>query len=248
MKKIYRILLIALMIFCVFTNSSCKNKKTTTEADNTTTIKTNTKEYRVEYYFETENGYVLDDTKTKILTGDVDKTVTHPREEFDGYVYESSHKSNVIRGRVKEDGSLVLKAYYSYDYTGRITFQSDSDKIDLIKGESTKLNVKVLLDDKEVTDGVFYESSYKAVTIDENGMMEGRMRGEAEISVSYKNISKSFVATVYDAFIENEEDWWGIYEHLSYWYKFSNDIVLSESSVEHFTIPESEDQEKFDGF
>ena len=248
MKKIYRILLITLMIFCVFTNSSCKNKKTTTEADNTTTIKTNTKEYRVEYYFETENGYVLDDTKTKILTGDVDKTVTHPREEFDGYVYESSHKSNVVRGRVKEDGSLVLKAYYSYDYTGRIAFQSDLDKIDLIKGESTKLNVKVLLDNKEVTDGVLYESSYKAVTIDENGMMEGRMRGEAEISVSYKNISKSFVATVYDAFIENEEDWWGIYEHLSYWYKFSNDVVLSESSVEHFTIPESEDQEKVDGF
>ena len=194
--KTFKALTVLLILLAGLSLFGCK-KKTNGVTTSTTSQISSEASYRVEYYFESEDGYSIDESKTQILTGEINKTVIHPKQSFTGYAFESGNKSNVIRGKVLEDGSLVLKAYYTLDYTGRITFECDyEDGIDLIKGEETQIEIDVLLDGVKVTDGISYASSYKAVTISDSGLMEGRMRGESEISVTYKNISKSLRSNI----------------------------------------------------
>ncbi len=201
--------------------------------------------YKTEYYLEGDDGnYALSAEHGETLTGDVGSTVTIDRKEIEGYVFESSNPNNVVRGTVAADGSLVLKAYYSLDYTGKVTFVSEYEDnvVDILKDSETQLEVKVMVNGEEMTEGVTYESSDPYVSIDENGMMEGRMRGESDITVTYKNVSETFHATVYDAFIDSEEDWWAVYDHLSYWYKFTDDVTLTDGGqVEHFTVADDPD-------
>ena len=205
--------------------------------------------YSMEYYLEDDDGYALDATKSEQKSGAVGATVTIEKKEIAGYVFESDNKNNVVRGKVLEDGSLVLKAYYSKDYTGLVEFETETeDSIDLLKGSQSRLDVAVKVNGKAVTKGVKYASSYKVVDIDENGMMSAKMRGEADVSVSYKNVSKTFHVTVYDAFIETEEDWWKVYDHLGYWYKLTADVTLSENSVEHLTVPAQGDKAEEPGW
>lgn len=206
--------------------------------------------YKTEYYLEGDDGnYALSAEHGETLTGDVGSTVTIDRKEIEGYVFESSNPNNVVRGTVAADGSLVLKAYYSLDYTGKVTFVSEYEDnvVDILKDSETQLEVKVMVNGEEVTDGVTYESSDPYVSIDENGMMEGRMRGESDITVTYKNVSETYHATVYDAFIDSEEDWWAVYDHLSYWYKFTADVTLTDGGqVEHFTVADDPDTSDVD--
>ncbi len=201
--------------------------------------------YKTEYYLEGDDGnYALSAEHGETLTGDVGSTVTIDRKEIEGYVFESSNPNNVVRGTVAADGSLVLKAYYSLDYTGKVTFVSEYEDnvVDILKDSETQLEVKVMVNGEEMTEGVTYESSDPYVSIDENGMMEGRMRGESDITVTYKNVSETYHATVYDAFIDSEEDWWAVYDHLSYWYKFTADVTLTDGGqVEHFTVADDPD-------
>ena len=201
--------------------------------------------YKTEYYLEGDDGnYALSAEHGETLTGDVGSTVTIDRKEIEGYVFESSNPNNVVRGTVAADGSLVLKAYYSLDYTGKVTFVSEYEDnvVDILKDSETQLDVKVMVNGEEMTEGVTYESSDPYVSIDENGMMEGRMRGESDITVTYKNVSETYHATVYDAFIDSEEDWWAVYDHLSYWYKFTADVTLTDGGqVEHFTVADDPD-------
>lgn len=206
--------------------------------------------YKTEYYLEGDDGnYALSAEHGETLTGDVGSTVTIDRKEIEGYVFESSNPNNVVRGTVAADGSLVLKAYYSLDYTGKVTFVSEYEDnvVDILKDSETQLEVKVMVNGEEVTEGVTYESSDPYVSIDENGMMEGRMRGESDITVTYKNVSETYHATVYDAFIDSEEDWWAVYDHLSYWYKFTADVTLTDGGqVEHFTVADDPDTSDVD--
>ena len=135
----------------------------------------------MEYYLEDDDGYALDATKSEQKSGTVGATVTIEKKEIAGYVFESDNKNNVVRGKVLEDGSLVLKAYYSKDYTGLVEFETETeDSIDLLKGSQSRLDVAVKVNGKAVTKGVKYASSYKVVDIDENGMMSAKMRGEAD--------------------------------------------------------------------
>ncbi len=235
-----------MMFLLTVTVSGCK---ITSSPQTTTANGSQEATYKIEHYFEGETGYIVDDTRTETKSGKVGQTATAKALTVSGYAFESENRNNVIRGRIKEDGSLVLKLYYSKDYTGRVEFVSTSGfDFDIIKGETAKLDVKVLVDGNEVTDGIVYSSSYKGVSIDENGLMEGKMRGASEVSVSYKNVSKVYDVSVYDAYIETEEDWWDVYEHLSYWYKLKNDIVLSENVIEHFTEKDEEGKTTFEGF
>lgn len=194
--------------------------------------------YKTEYYLESDDGYALDVSRSETLEGKVGDTVTIERKTIDGYVFESANTSNVLRGRILEDGSLVLKAYYSKDYTGLVTFERESDEaIDIIKGSETPLGVTVKVNGVAVTGGVTYQSSYKVVTVDENGTLKANMRGEAEITVTYKNVSETYPVTVWDGFIATEADWWAIYDHPTYWYKFTADVTLTQNTIDHFAVP-----------
>ncbi|MFQ7699903.1 MAG: MucBP domain-containing protein [Christensenellaceae bacterium] len=250
MKKLTKLLAgAALTCTMIFAAACGPTGNTSTGGDSGTSVEKTTATYRMEYYLEGDNGYELDATKTEEKSGEVGTTATIEKKEIDGYIFESDHKSNVVRGKILADNSLVLKAYYSKDYTGRVVFETElEDSIDILKGGETTLAVTVKVNGEAVTEGVNYTSSYKVVDIDENGVMTGKMRGEADVSVSYKNVSKTFHVTVYDAYIATEEDWWGIYDHLGYWYKLTADITLSESSVEHFTVPAEGDKAEEPGW
>ncbi len=234
MKKRLTLVLSMLLALCAVFMVACDNKKPD-DGDGTTPA--TTASYTTEYWLENDDGtYAKSDTHGETLTGNVGETVKITQKEIDGYYFDGDNKSNVLRGSVLEDGSLVLKAYYGKDYSGRVTFQTTlGDEIDLLKGTKTTLAVTVLLDGTPLTSGVTYASSDRYVEIDAvTGEMDPKMRGEADISVGYKNVSKTFHATVYDKFVATEEDFWSIYDHLGYSYKLTEDITLSENTIVHF--------------
>ena len=69
-------------------------------------------EYTVEYYLETEDGYVKDETNSEKLTGAIGKKMFLERKSITGYAFDEANENNVVEGIVAKDGSLVLKAYY----------------------------------------------------------------------------------------------------------------------------------------
>ncbi len=214
-----------------------------------TSVEATTADYKIEYYFEAADGYEVDESKTETKQGTVGKTVTTTAPAFEGYIYEADHKGNILRGKVAADGSLVLKVYYCQDYTGRVVFDTDiGDTFDVIKGEDTPLDITVLVDGEPVTAGVTYSNSYKVISVNDEGVVTAKMRGESDLTVAYKNVSKTFKVTVYDGFIDSEEDWWAIYDHLGYWYKFTSDIVLTENTVAHFTKPAEGENPEVPGY
>ena len=240
MKKRLTLVLSLLLLCCMALFAACSDGKPSGDDGNEPSATSAT--YKTEYWLEGDDGtYSADARYGETLTGTVDSTVKIEQKEISGYIFESDNKGNVVRGKVLADGSLVLKAYYCKDYTDRVTFETElSDSIDLLKGEKTQLAVTVKLDGQPVTDGVVYESSSNHVGVSASGELDPKMRGESDISVGYKNVSKTFHATVYDKFIETEEDFWSIYDHLSYWYKLKKDITLSECTVEHFADPNAD--------
>lgn len=248
MKKLLTMLGSFICVCAMIFAAACTPEDSGTDQPGDNTPETAT--YKTEYYLEGDDGnYALSAEHGETLTGDVGSTVTIDRKEIEGYVFESSNPNNVVRGTVAADGSLVLKAYYSLDYTGKVTFVSEYEDnvVDILKDSETQLEVKVMVNGEEVTEGVTYESSDPYVSIDENGMMDGRMRGESDITVTYKNVSETYHATVYDAFIDSEEDWWAVYDHLSYWYKFTADVTLTDGGqVEHFSVVDDPDTSDVD--
>ncbi len=72
---------------------------------------TNT-EYKIEYYTEKLDGsYELNNTAT--FTGTTDSNVIVEIKEIAGFEFNSDNSSNIKEGRVKPDGSLTLKLYYT---------------------------------------------------------------------------------------------------------------------------------------
>ena len=68
-------------------------------------------DYKVEHYKEIKEGqYEL--AVTDALKGEVDKEVTATPKVFEGYKENTQHKNRVATGKIKADGSLVLKLYY----------------------------------------------------------------------------------------------------------------------------------------
>ena len=76
--------------------------------------------YKVEHYQMnlSGSGYALKDTQN--LTSETDSNVTATAKTYDGFTYDSTITGTVASGKVKPDGSLVLKLYYKrnqYKYT-----------------------------------------------------------------------------------------------------------------------------------
>jgi len=81
-------------------------------------------QYKVQYYKQSavgSNSFAVDNTLTKTLKGTTDETVTAQQIAISGYAFDSDNASNVKSGKVKADGSLVLKLYYKVDKDGNGT-------------------------------------------------------------------------------------------------------------------------------
>ena len=79
-------------------------------------------EYKVEHYLEDldGNGYTLQEKDTEKLKGKTGAEVTANSKFYEGFTVDYSVKGTKKEGKIKGDGSLVLKLYYtrnSYDVT-----------------------------------------------------------------------------------------------------------------------------------
>ena len=75
--------------------------------------------YHIQHYFENSAGsdqFTIDDSKTQELTDEIGATVTaSPLDSstITGFTYDSTHPSTVITATIAEDGSTVLRLYYT---------------------------------------------------------------------------------------------------------------------------------------
>ncbi|MBQ8746473.1 MAG: InlB B-repeat-containing protein [Clostridia bacterium] len=98
------------------------------------TAKTNT-EYTVEYYWQniTDDGYTLHESVTH-HDGVTDQDVSAPQKSYTGFTLNLNAPDTVASGKVKADGSLVLKLYYdrnTYNVTYKYEGTVPSDATDL---------------------------------------------------------------------------------------------------------------------
>ena len=84
-------------------------------------------EYTVEHYLEDldGNGYTRKDTETQ--KGKTGTTATATPKDYEGFTFDDSVEGTKKEGKIKGDGSLVLKLYYTrnsykvtYEYTGTV--------------------------------------------------------------------------------------------------------------------------------
>ena len=82
-------------------------------------------EYKVEHYKETKNGeYELVVTDT--LVGEIEEEVRAEAKEYPGFKENTTYSGRIPTGKIKLDGSLVLKLYYDkIKYT--VTFDPQND-------------------------------------------------------------------------------------------------------------------------
>ena len=73
--------------------------------------------YKVEHYKENLDGtYPTSTTDIDNKEGTTDAEVIAAHKDFDGFEFDSTNTQNVLVGKVKPDGSLVLKVYYKRCY------------------------------------------------------------------------------------------------------------------------------------
>lgn len=126
-----------------------------------------------------------------------------------------------------------------------------SQSFNVEKGSSVQINATVTEDGAAVTDGVTWASSNAAVATVADGKVTGVAHGEADITLTYGEMSKVYKVTVYDRFIATEADFWKMYEEdavpfegsepliywqndITGWYLFTDNVTLSVGTVEYF--------------
>ena len=79
-------------------------------------------EYTVEHYFENIDGeYILDSSRTQLLSGTTDTTVNAVALNIEHYSENKDYSDRIASGNINGDGSLVLKLYYALDRV-QVTF------------------------------------------------------------------------------------------------------------------------------
>lgn len=68
--------------------------------------------YRVEYYLQSGNSYVIDEGQTMDLVGELGDTVTAQVKTFSNYTFDENNANNVISATLNANG-VVLKLYYA---------------------------------------------------------------------------------------------------------------------------------------
>lgn len=70
-------------------------------------------EYTYEYYIQDGDGWVKSEENSGTKEGPVGHTVILPQIAIEGYTFDAENENNVMSAIVAEDGSTVLKAYYT---------------------------------------------------------------------------------------------------------------------------------------
>ena len=117
-----------------------------------------------------------------------------------------------------------------------IVFETTTEAdVNVLKGEGTDLAVTVKEDGQAVTEGVTWTSSDTAVATVADGTVTGVAHGEATVTVAYGGEEKEFAVTVYDVFVDSEEDWISVYDYegesQGNWYLLTADITLTKPSI-----------------
>lgn len=73
--------------------------------------------YRVEHYLQEleGEGYLLDESATEELSGIIDEPVEAEAKTYSGFTENQEHPLRCVSGKIKVDGSLVLKLFYDRD-------------------------------------------------------------------------------------------------------------------------------------
>lgn len=127
-------------------------------------------DYKVEYYLENMDGsYTLSAEHSKKERGMANMKITAELPKIAGYQYDENNENNLISARIKEDGSLVLKAYYN-----RVV--------------KSRYEVKIS-DGKDVGDGIGLDTEYTKTedewsysTFEGKEVIELKMTGTGETS------------------------------------------------------------------
>lgn len=103
--------------------------------------------YTVEYYAKDLNSDNYSLLESSVKYADAGTTVSATAKEFTGYSFDSSNRNNVPSGVVNENGSLVLKLYYtrntytiSYDLVGGVKNDTSLYPTSYIFGETKTLD------------------------------------------------------------------------------------------------------------
>ena len=149
--------------------------------------------YTVEHYLENLDGsYALDTTEP--LKGTTDTTVTAAAKSYDNFTYDSTVPGTVASGNIAGDGSLVLKLFYTRNYTVRHikqlpdgTYDEANAEVETLSGKfealaavtakdygshyptndaGTKQNIKI---EKNLTIDVKYDLDNHTLTFETNG-------------------------------------------------------------------------------
>lgn len=114
---------------------------------------------------------------------------------------------------------------------------TEAQTFELEKAGTKKLTVDVKSDGTTVTTGINWTTSAASVATVNNGTVTAVGGGDAIIKAKYGEKELSFAVKVYDLFIENESDWWLMYNDdatLAGSYKLTADITLLENSISKF--------------
>ena len=86
--------------------------------------------YKVEHYKQnpTTNTYEKVENDTENLTGTTGQIVTATAKTYEGYTENVQHESRVASGKIKADGSLLLKLYYDAN-TYKVTLNTNGGTI-----------------------------------------------------------------------------------------------------------------------
>ena len=100
--------------------------------------------YTVEYYFETEDGFVKNDAYTYVGAELNGNTVTaNTTLGVSGFEFDADNENNVLSGVVQADGSLVLKVYYKKAAVTVVIESTHADAFEMDKSATVTIPVTV---------------------------------------------------------------------------------------------------------
>ena len=114
-----------------------------------------TTEYKVEHYLQKTNGtYPTTASESQTLSGTIGDTIKDKQKTYTHFVYDATKSSATSSGTIKENGSLVLKYYYTRNkYTVKFMNEGKEYEVQSVYYEAIPTKPKVDPTKKAKTDG-----------------------------------------------------------------------------------------------
>lgn len=114
-----------------------------------------TTEYKVEHYLQKTDGtYPTTASESQTLSGTIGDTIKDKQKTYTHFVYDATKSSATSSGTIKEDGSLVLKYYYTRNkYTVKFMNEGKEYEVQSVYYEAIPTKPKVDPTKEAKTDG-----------------------------------------------------------------------------------------------